>query len=73
MFTESIVINYEKVIALKPDALIISNKGSWYDAQEKLSKFGIKVIVLDTHNLENFSVNCQALGKAFGKEKERRR
>ena len=66
---ESIVINYEKVIALKPDALIISNKGSWYDAQEKLSKFGIKVIVLDTHNLENFSVNCQALGKAFGKEK----
>lgn len=66
---ESIVINYEKVVELKPDALIISSKGSWYDAQEKLSNFGIKVIVLDTHNLENFEVNCQVLGKAFGKEK----
>lgn len=65
---ESIVINYEKIVELKPDALIISSKGSWYDAQEKLSNFGIKVIVLDTHNLENFEKNCQSLGKAFGKE-----
>ena len=65
---ERIVINYEKVVELKPDALIISSKGSWYDAQEKLSNFGIKVIVLDTHNLENFEKNCQILGKAFGKE-----
>ena len=65
---ESIVLNYEKIVELSPDALIISSKGSWYDAQEKLSNFGIKVIVLDTHNLENFERNCQILGKVFAKE-----
>jgi len=65
---EGIVLNYEKIISLKPDALLISSKGSWFDAQEKLSKFGIKVIVIDTHILENFNHNCDVLGKIFGKE-----
>lgn len=62
-------INYEKVISLNPEALIISSKGNWYDAQKKLGEFGIKVIVVDTHELKNFYANCDLLGKIFGQEK----
>ena len=65
---EGLVINYEKVVDLKPQALLISSKGSWFDAQEKLGKFGIKVIVVDTHDLAQFDKNCDLLGKIFGKE-----
>lgn len=66
---EGIVINYEKLVELKPQVLLISSKGSWFDAQEKLKKFGIKVIVVDTHDLKNFYANCDLLGAIFGKEK----
>ncbi|MDO4179089.1 MAG: ABC transporter substrate-binding protein [Phascolarctobacterium sp.] len=65
---DGLVINYERVIDMKPDALIISSRGSWHDAEEKLKGFGIKVIVVDTHDMEKFSANCQLLGKIFGKE-----
>lgn len=67
---EGIVIDYEKLIELKPQVLLISSKGSWEDAQEKLKYFGIKVIVIDTHDLEQFSNNCDTLGKIFGKEEK---
>lgn len=64
---DGIAINYEKVVSLKPEVLLISSKGSWYDAQEKLANFGIKVIVVDTHDLAGFENNCIILGKIFGK------
>lgn len=67
---DGLAINYEKVVSLKPEVLLISSKGSWYDAQEKLANFGIKVIVVDTHELEAFEENCILLGRIFGKEKE---
>ena len=67
---EGIVLNYEKIVELNPQALIISSKGSWFDAQEKLKDFGIKVIVVDTHDMEKFNNNCTLLGKIFGKEKQ---
>lgn len=65
---EGLVINYEKVVELQPQALLISEKGSWYDAQEKLAPFGIKVIVINTHDLKDFSKNCRLLGKLFDRE-----
>ena len=65
---DGLAINYERVIDMKPDALIISSRGSWHDAQEKLKKFGIQVIVVDTHDMEKFFVNCELLGNIFGKE-----
>ncbi len=64
---DGLAINYEKVVDLKPDVLLISSKGSWYDAQEKLANFGIKVIVIDTHDLANFENNCMLLGEIFNK------
>lgn len=67
---EGLALNYEKIIETRPQALLISSKGSWSDAHKKLSKFGIKVIVIDTHDLEQFSTNCDLLGKIFGKEKK---
>lgn len=65
---EGTVINYEKVVELAPQVLLISSKGSWFDAQEKLRPFGIQVIVVDTHDLSQFASNCRLLGKIFGKE-----
>lgn len=66
---EGTVINYERVVELAPQVLLISSKGSWFDAQEKLKPFGIQVIVIDTHDLSQFSANCRLLGEIFGKER----
>lgn len=66
---EGLVIDYEKLVKLRPQALLISSKGSWEDAEEKMKHFGIKVIVIDTHDLEQFNKNCDILGKIFNKEK----
>lgn len=63
-------LNYEKIIEIAPQALILTSNGSWEDAERKLSKFGIKVIVLDAYYTEHFFDNCKLVGKIFGKEKQ---
>lgn len=61
-------LNYEKIIELAPQALILTDNGSWEEAEKKLSKFGIKVIVIDAYYTDKFFENCKLVGKLFGKE-----
>ena len=63
-------LNYEKIIELQPQALILTGNGGWEDAQEKLAPFGIAVIVVDAYYTHEFQDNCTLIGKLFGKEAE---
>lgn len=76
-FTKDMVIgksqrelNYEKIIELKPEVLILTSNGAWQDAEAKLSPFGIKIINVDAYYTDKFEDNLLLLGKIFGKEKE---
>ncbi len=61
-------LNYERIIELAPQALILTGNGNWKDAEEKLSPFGIKVIVLDAYYADKFYDNCKLTGILFGQE-----
>lgn len=63
-------LNYEKIIELQPQALILTGNGGWEDAQEKLAPFGIAVIVVDAYYTREFQDNCTLIGKLFGREAE---
>ena len=63
-------LNYEKIIELQPQALILTGNGSWEDAEKKLSPFGIAVIVVDAYYTGAFQENCALIGRLFGKEAE---
>lgn len=63
-------LNYEKIIELNPQVLILTGNGSVQEAEEKLKSFGIKVLVCDAYYTDMFSQNCTLLGSVFGKEKE---
>lgn len=63
-------LNYERIIELNPDALIITGNGSWKDAENKLSPFGIKVVVINPYYTDKFKETYTLMGKIFNKEKE---
>lgn len=65
-------LNYEKIIELAPQVLIITGNGAWEDAQKKLEPFGIKVIVLDAYYTGQFKENWLLAGKIFGREEQAR-
>lgn len=74
-FTEEQVIgknqkelNYEKIIELKPEVLILTGNGVYEEAIEQLDPFGIKVLVVDAYYTDQFEQNCDILGKVFGSE-----
>lgn len=63
-------LNYEKIIALSPEALILPANGSYKEAEKKLSPFGIKVIVISGYDTNDFHNQINNIGVIFGKEKE---
>lgn len=63
-------LNYEKIVELKPQLLIIPGNGNWKEAEEKLEPFGIKVIVLNAYYTDEFKKTYTIAGEIFNKEKE---
>lgn len=63
-------LNYEKIIQLQPQVLILTSNGSWREAEEKLAPFGIRVVVMDAYYTAEFANTYALAGKIFGKEKE---
>ncbi len=63
-------LNYEKIIDLAPEVLILTGNGSVQEAEEKLTPFGIKVIVVDAYYTDAFTKNARLMGTIFGKENE---
>ena len=74
-FTEDMVIgksqkdlNYEKIIELNPEVLILTGNGTYEEAEKQLEPFGIKVIVCDAYYTDQFEKSCDLLGQIFGKQ-----
>ena len=63
-------LNYEKIIELKPQAVILTSNYNWQDAEKKLKPFGIEVINVDSYYTDKFADNVKLLGQIFGKEKQ---
>lgn len=63
-------LNYENIIKLNPEVLIMPGNGSVEEARKKLEPFGIKVIVCNAYYTQEFSKNAKLIGQIFGKEKE---
>lgn len=58
-------MNYEKIISLSPDVLVLAENGGWEDAQQSLEPFGIKVFVCNAYYTAEFANNCEMLGQVF--------
>lgn len=61
-------LNYEKIIELNPQILILSDNGQWREAEKVLTPFGIKVFVLNAYYTGDFKYNCLTVGKLFSEE-----
>ncbi len=63
-------LNYEKIIELNPQVLILTGNGAVQEATEKLEPFGIAVLVVDAYYTDQFGQTCDIMGKLFNKEQE---
>lgn len=61
-------LNYERIVALNPDIVILPHNGSWKEAEKQLAPFGIKVVVLNGYYTGEFRKNCEMIGKIYGEE-----
>lgn len=62
------LLNYEKIIELKPELLIIPNNSAWEEAEKKLAPFGINVLVLDPFYTDKFHEAYTLAGNIFQKQ-----
>ena len=63
-------LNYEKIIELDPQVLILPANGTYEEAVEKLSPFGIKVFVISGYDTFDFENQIDNIGAMFDKKKE---
>lgn len=63
-------LNYEKIIELNPQAIILPANGQYKEAEEKLESFGIKVIVISGYDTNDFENQVNNIGKIFDKQEE---
>jgi iron complex transport system substrate-binding protein len=61
-------LDYEKIIQLDPQVLILPANGAWEEAEEKLAPFGIPVFVISGYDTADFVNQCGNIGKMFGVE-----
>ncbi len=62
--------SYEKILALKPDLVIISKDVTPKEVYQRLVNLGLKVHVYAPKSLKNMPEEVERLGIAIGKEKE---
>lgn len=63
-------LNYEKIIELSPQVLILPANGTYKEAEEKLSPFGIKVVVISGYDTTDFENQVDNIGLMFNKKDE---
>lgn len=68
--TNQRTLNYERIIELHPEVLILPDNGGWEDAEKKLAPFGIKVIVMNPYYTDHFEELYRLAGAVFGREQE---
>lgn len=63
-------INYEKIVELNPQVVIMASNGGYEEAEKQLEPFGIKVFVISGYDTSDFKNQCENIGKMFNKEPE---
>ena len=63
-------LNYEKIIELNPQVVILPDNGVYEEAEEKLTPFGIKVFVISGYDTADFKNQTENIGKMFGVEEQ---
>lgn len=58
-------INYEAVVALEPDVVILPRNASWEDAAAQLGQFDIPVVVATAWDYAAFHSTVELLGQVF--------
>lgn len=66
-------VDLERVIALKPDLLVIWLHGSSMSQVEQLKKLGIPIFYSEPHKLNDIPSSLERLGQLLGTEKEAQR
>ena len=61
-------LDYEKIIELDPQVLILPSNGAYEEAIEQLSPFGIEVFVISGYDTDDFAAQCDNIGKMFAVE-----
>ena len=68
--TNQSTLNYERIIELHPEVLILPGNGAWEDAEKKLAPFGIQVVVMNPYYTDHFEELYRLAGAIFGREAE---
>lgn len=63
-------LNYEKIIELNPQVLILPKNGTWEEAEEILTPFDIQVLVVSGYDTGDFINQVTNLGRIFQHEDE---
>lgn len=63
-------LDYEKIIQLAPQVLILPSNGAWEEAAQKLEPFGIQVFVISGYDTMDFENQCENIGRMFGVEEQ---
>lgn len=66
-------LDYEKIVQLAPQVLILPANGSWEEAEEKLAPFGIPVFIISGYDTMDFEAQCRNIGRMFGVEEQAER
>jgi iron complex transport system substrate-binding protein len=67
---DSAVIDFEKVVSLKPDLVIATYDWSPREAVEKIESLGLRTLIVHTKNFTDMLDSIVAIGEAVGSEKE---
>lgn len=59
-------VNYEAIVALKPDVVVFARNGDWSPADEVLKPFSIPVVVITGWDVLKHESNVELVGRMFG-------
>lgn len=63
-----LTVDYEKILALKPDLILISVEGNARETYEKLKQYGFSVFVTNPRDFQGIKKTCRDLGQIFRSE-----
>ena len=63
-------VDFEKIVALKPDLVIVTTDGNPCEVIGKLESLGIRTLVTDSKSFAQLLDSIDAIGKAVGKQEE---
>lgn len=61
-------LDYEKIVELNPDVVILPANGAYEEAEEQLKPFGIPVFVISGYDTADFENQVKNIGTLFGTE-----